>query len=142
MFGKKWLSPTAVLREAKPLEAPRVFLNPQLGSIVLPLDPTRTRDFAYQPSARDQATKRGAEVRADPPKPGVSLAVPGRAEALHAELLAVWCLPGYSGEKCPKVPYPQPQLHALCSPPKSPPKGQEAAQAKACGQACLTLTPS
>lgn len=142
MFGKKWLSPTEGLREAKPLEAPRVFLNPQLGSIVLPLDPTRTRDFAYQQSARDQATKRGAEGRADPPKPGVSLAVPGRAEALHAELLAVWCLPGYSGEKCPKVPYPQPQLHALCSPPKSPPKGQEAAQAKACGQACLTLTPS
>lgn len=56
---------------------------------------------------------------------------------MHPELLAMWCLPCYSGEKYPKVPYSQPPLHALCSPSK----GQEAAQAKACRQACLTLNP-
>lgn len=27
---------------------------------------------------------------------------------MHPELLAMWCLPCYSGEKYPKVPYSQP----------------------------------
>lgn len=100
-----------------PFEAPRAFLNPQLGRIVLQLDPTRARDFEHQQSARNQVTKRGAEGRADSPKSGFSLALPGRAEAVHPELLAMWCLPCYSGEKCPtpKVLYPQAPLHALFS---------------------------
>lgn len=60
---------------------------------------------------------------------------------MHHELLATGCLLCYSGEKYPKVPYSQPPLQALWSPSKSPSKGQEAAQAKACRQACLTLNP-
>lgn len=125
MFGRNWRSPTAGLREAKPLEAPRASHNPQLGRIALQLDPTRARDFAHQQSARNQVTKRRAEGRADSPKPGFSLALPGRAEAVHPDLLAMWCLPCYSGEKypTPKVLYPQLPLHALCSTGSSPGEG-------------------
>lgn len=93
----------------------------------------QTSHISSQPGTRPprEGLRRGQIL----PSPDFSLALPGREEAVHPQLLALWCLPCYTGKKIPP-------LHALCSPLKSPSKGQEAAQAKACGQACLSLSPS
>lgn len=59
LFGRKRPNPAAGIREAKPLEAPRVFLSPsssrpsrQLNGIALQLCPSGTRDFGNQHGIR------------------------------------------------------------------------------------------
>lgn len=60
----------------------------------------QTSHISSQPGTRPprEGLRRGQIL----PSPDFSLALPGREEAVHPQLLALWCLPCYTGKKYPR----------------------------------------
>lgn len=106
MFGRKWRSSTAGFREAK-----RHVSSSAPNWVVLLFSRTQ-----LEPKTSHISSQHGTR----PPREGLrrgnilsstdfSLALPGREEAVHPQLLALWCLPCYTGKKNTlKFPTPNP----------------------------------